>query len=76
MNTSTHDRTNGTVPRRMMTMERAADFEMPIGKFKGMTIAQIDEAGQRDYLRWGVEVWTGSIGRAVTFYLANVDASS
>lgn len=35
-----------------MTYDRAAAFVMPFGKHAGLTLAEIDGAGQRSYLEW------------------------
>lgn len=56
-----------------MTSERAANFTMPFGKYRGRTLADI---GEQDigYLRWGAKEWDRTLGRAVRFHLDQVDS--
>ncbi|MDG3008532.1 putative quorum-sensing-regulated virulence factor [Paludisphaera mucosa] len=59
----------GQTPPRPMTDGRAADFQMPFGKHKGRTLAQIADV-DRDYLTWLADnVEPGSVQRAVRHFL-------
>lgn len=64
-------RSDGSLEPATMTAERAAAFSLPLGKHKGLTIAEVARK-DHSWLRWyaanGVE---GSVKRAVVFYLEN-----
>lgn len=62
-------RQDGSLEPAPMTPERAEAFTMPFGKFKGLSLAQIDADGHRDYLEWGARQWDRTLGRAVVGYL-------
>jgi hypothetical protein len=60
-------------PPQPMTDERAERFEMPFGKFQGMTLAQIAETNEGvEYLKWGATQWDRAVGRAVRHYLESL----
>ncbi len=56
-----------------MTPARAAAFVVPLGKYRGMTLADV---GVKDleYLRWGAGTWGRALGRAAKFHLKQIDA--
>lgn len=66
-------RPNGGREPAEMTPARAAAFVVPVGKYRGMTLADI---GERDpeYLRWGAGTWDRALGRAAKFHLEQVEA--
>jgi hypothetical protein len=67
-------RPDGSLAPMPMTVERAAAFNVPIGKHKGMTIAEIARK-DHGWLRWYAANGTeGSVKRAVVHFLENSDA--
>ena len=56
-------------------VDLAARTELPNGRFKGMTIAQVHDQSP-DYVRWMADTWTGRIGQAARCYLQAVDPTN
>jgi hypothetical protein len=67
-----HDPPRGNPPPQPWTAERARNFKMPIGKYKGRTVGQI---GLVDiaYLEWCAENLDRGIQRAAQVYLAHAE---
>lgn len=60
-----------------MTFERAAAFVMPFGKHAGLTLAEIDEGGQRSYLKWlQSEGPKSNVRRALDAYLVGSEGGA
>lgn len=52
------------------TFERAAAFVVPIGCHKGQTLAEIEAAGDRQWIEWAAVNLSKGIARAASMYLA------
>lgn len=64
-------RPDGSLEPATMTDERAAAFSMPFGKYKGLTLAEIDRK-DASYLNWLKDnVEPGSVARAVEHFISN-----